>query len=334
MSTPPLPTRASDWVLADAFIHWLATFPNTNTRKTYASSAQPFVSKYAHYLVTDLLRIHVQVYVTDLQSRDAKPSHRGHPRAGKKLSLFTIAKDLKTIKGFLEWLHKMFPREVDNLGDWIRVPALPDRLHREDDIISEDEFQKMLKVADTPLKQLVLHLLWSSGARIGELTTMTLEKTNLTHRTAMVVKKGKKPQGNGFVERQIYFSPECALVMYEWLRVRPQANHDYLLCNAKKPYNYYTVPASLSQIVRRLAEKAELGRPIRGHRFRKTITRRLIREFDLATAALVLGDSTIVTAKHYVVGLREDARKAVDELAKIKKPNEEASKILPFRRAN
>lgn len=324
---PPLPNRAEDWVLADAFEHWLATFHNVNTRKTFHSSVHPFVGQYQHYHVADLVRLHVQVYTDDLHSRNVKPSHRGQLRRGKKLSPFTIAKDLKALAAFLRWMHLMFPDDIPNLGDFIKIPHLPDRLHCEDDLISDDEFKAMLKVADTPLKRAVLHLLWSSGARVGELTTMTLEKTNLTTRTAVVIKKGQR------MEREIYFSPDCALALYEWLRVRPEASHDYLLCNAKKPYNRFTKPASISQIVRRLAEKAALGRPIRGHRFRKTLTRRIVRQFDIATAALVLGDSVTVTAKHYVVGLQEEARQAVKEVARSTATAPEESKIIPFRRA-
>lgn len=326
---PPLPKRAEDWILSDAFEHWLATFDNANTRKTHYSSVHFFVDKYAHYRVTDLVRLHVQVYTDDLRSRDVKASHRGRPRRDRKLSPFTVAKDLKAISNFLRWMHHMFPDEIPDLGDFIRIPHLPDRLHREDDIISDEEFQAMLRVADTPLKRVVLHLLWSSGARVGELTTMTLEKTNLTTRTAVVIKKGQR------MEREIYFSPDCAVAIYEWLRVRPETDHDYLLCNAKQPFNRFNRPASISQIVRRLAEKAELGRPIRGHRFRKTLTRRIVRKFDIATAALVLGDTVTVTAKYYIIGLQEEARNAVKEVSRTtSSKSEEESNIIPFRRVN
>lgn len=322
--SPSLPSRAEHWALGAALDCWIASFPNLATQATNRSSLILFVAGKEHWPITQLARIHVQVYVTDLQTRDLKPSYRGRPRAGQKLSRYTVVKNLKALKQFFKWLHAMFPHEVEDLGDFIKLPKLPDLLLDDDDLITPEMFHQMLAVADNPLKRLVLLLMWDSGARVGELASMTWSKLDLSKNRARVM--GKRG------ERWIRFGPQTVMAIYDWKYHRHVPDHDYILHGIKSPYRPYTDAKSLSQVVNRLAQKAGIEEPVRGHRFRKTFTNRIL-DLNVSpqTAALALGDTLGVAMRYYAKTTEEKVMDAVLEASYGSKQGKADDKIIPFR---
>ncbi len=130
--------------------------------------------------------------------------------------------------------------------------------------VSEDEYQ-MLRSHVRPPKnrnQLIIDLLWTTGARASEITAITLDDINFDNRLITTPDRKKKDPDE---TRTSKYGPQCDLALNAWLTDRKRyqcikdAEEDWLLCSRKRAPMW---PDRLSDVVREAAEDAGIQQVI------------------------------------------------------------------------
>ena len=138
---------------------------------------------------------------------------------------------LTAIKSFFRYLEFKSPACLDLSR---RVHAIPEK--KADKILLDwldrDELQALIDAPDIGTAsgvrdRAMLHLAYTAGLRVSELTSLTLESLAHPHlETVHVMGKGRR-------ERVLPLWKETKRTLRSWLKIRPQVNVDYLFLNAR-----------------------------------------------------------------------------------------------------
>lgn len=96
------------------------------------------------------------------------------------------------LKKLFRWIKKCdedtYPPEVS----WIKTPRNDGRRHiNPEDLINDEDIEKMIKVADNPRDKCFAILLSESGCRVGEVLTLKVKSINFDERGAYFLVDGK-----------------------------------------------------------------------------------------------------------------------------------------------
>ena len=145
----------------------------------------------------------VRGFIVDLQERDTRYSN--HPISHEKeggLSAHTISAYVRTLKVFSAWLFDMQYTKTDVLDKYKR-PKLPETVI---EVISDEEINRLVEgikpTTEIRARSLAIVLmLYDTGIRATELTTLTLDNLDFNRNEFKVRGKGNKerlvPLGNG-----------------------------------------------------------------------------------------------------------------------------------------
>ena len=148
-------------------------------------------------------------------------------------------------------------------------------------------FKRSLLIRDSAL----LDLLISTGIRIGEAASITLDDIIHSERTILIHGKGRK-------QRLIYISSP---VTWERLNLlikrRKKVNGHYLFTNSKgQPLSIY----GIESIYKKYAEKAKINTKSTPHYLRHTFATNLLANgADLRSVQEILGHSSVSTTQIY-----------------------------------
>jgi site-specific recombinase XerD len=141
----------------------------------------------------------------------------------------------------------------------------------------------------------IIHFLWSTGVRRGEVASLMLDDVDLQERVATVVGKGSK-------ERTVVFDEECRHFLETWLLVREESwprkdGVENFFIN----FNGYPLkPQTVSAIVKLCATEAGLADEVWPHLFRHSaLTRLLDNGAAVQDVAKLAGHANINTTSHY-----------------------------------
>lgn len=174
-----------------------------------------------------------------------------------------------------------YPPEVS----WIRTPRNESRKNIDpEDLITDEDIEKMIKVADHPRDKAFLVCLAESGCRVGEILTLLVKNINFDDRGAFFLVDGKT--GTRRV-RVINATP----YLHDWLNIHPNKDNPnsplwvirgtskeiskrFESGEIKKGENYndewsynFTYPAARKMLMV-VAKKAGITKPINPHNFR------------------------------------------------------------------
>ena len=214
-----------------------------------------------------------------------------------------------TANNYLRAARIVFNR-LENLGylagnPAALIPPAPQPPNRPQ-AIRRETYCAMYAVADVRARA-VLALLWGTGARIGELPTITLKGLELWEEegrprlAAFVVGKHHRRLSIDHAGRYLYASDEEAAAVGQWLAVRPYSRNDALFTDrtGDKPIPIPT----LHSILRKMSLAAELPPNVvcNAHAFRHAFAYRKRREgYPLEWISEWLGHSDpAFTAKMY-----------------------------------
>ncbi len=233
--------------------------------------------------------------------------HEGYGR-----TVSTAGDYLKGVKRFVAWAVENEPTAVPYSGvDRIPKPALGERIMP---AVTEEEHEALLATCDLSTwigkrDRAILGTLDTSGARISELTSMTLAATDVRARRSMVRAKGDR-------ERIVAFEQAVALDIDRYKRARRNvkgaANETALwLAQGGSPLT----SSGVDTMLRRRCEMADI-RIIHAHMYRHRWARRYLRKGGQRGDLKILGGwKTDQMVEHYT---REDdlerALAAYDEL--------------------
>ena len=255
----------------------------SKTLMAYKGDLTQFIS-----LEKDLINPHICEYITYLSDE-------------LKLKDTSIRRKIVTIKNFYEYLEyqefidsspfsklKFKFRQERRLPKTLSIKEISLLLNCFDiETNNLTDFKRLLFIRDSAL----LDLLISTGIRIGEAASITLDDIIHSERTILIHGKGRK-------QRLIYISSP---VTWERLNLlikhRKKANGHYLFTNSKgQPLSIY----GIESIYKKYAEKAKINTKSTPHYLRHTFATNLLANgADLRSVQEILGHSSVSTTQIY-----------------------------------
>ncbi len=184
----------------------------------------------------------------------------------KTYSPQTIAIYQICVKRFFKWLYGLddddgYPEPVK----WMKVTK-KERFKLPEELITEEELEKILKVCDHPRDRAMISMLAETGMRSGEATSIFLKHLQRDEYGTTVIVNGKTGQRK---LRLLNSIPELNM----WLSVHPfKDNPDapLFISYSKKFYGKQLGRDGLYLTLRRLLRRAGLKKRIHPHLFRHT----------------------------------------------------------------
>ena len=176
-------------------------------------------------------------------------------------------------------------------------------------VMTQEEANRVVAAADTPMLRCLVVLLLSTGIRRGEAVQITLEDIDLANRQLLVHGKGAK-------ERVAPLTDQAAEAIQCQLAHRGDPGHRRLLTNRwGKPLRGDSVNAMLKGVLRRAGLQ---GRRITPHTFRHTFATHLIRSrVDIRTVQELLGHADMKMTARYLHSDTRTKEAAVRTLSKL-----------------
>lgn len=206
---------------------------------------------------------------------------------------------LIALRSFLSYLGK---RGISALQpDRIELAKVGERSL---DLIASDELDRLLKAPDTTgLKGLrdkaLLELLFSTGLRVSELTSLTRESVDLSRDEFSVRGKGQKV-------RVVFLSKRAKDALKAYLSARKDIGDALFVSTApgsdkgKKSIDAPLSPRSVERIVRAYAIRAGIGKQVTPHVLRHSFATDLLENgADLRSVQAMLGHANISTTQIY-----------------------------------
>lgn len=255
-----------------------------------------FLNEMGSAKLKDVTLGNARAFIAELQQQTTR--FAGHPLKEEvegKLSPNTIHAHVRALKAFSIWLHE---EGFTNKPVFERLKR-PKVAQPVIEILSDQEIRDLV-AAISPKSFLgarlnvIVLLLLDTGIRASELCGLTLENTYLEEGYIKVVGKGNK-------ERIVPFGAATKKAILYYLHTfRPEPIHEgidqLILAIDGTPLTY----SGLSQIVKRLGQKAGVPR-LHCHLFRHTFAvRYLMNGGDIMTLRLMLGHTTLDVTQVYM----------------------------------
>jgi integrase/recombinase XerD len=232
-------------------------------------------------------------------------------RKSAGVAVSTIARELVTVR----LLFRFLAAEGDLLADPLASMRSPQVWQRLPDVLDEHEVDALIQAAAFPpdasgsdplalRNQAILELLYATGARVQEVSDLTLDRLNLEYRYVRCLGKGGK-------ERIVPLGRTAVKVLEDYLAAsRPML---VSACGGSgagpsDPSAWLFLTQSgqkldrtnIWRIVKRCARKAGIRKRISPHTLRHSFaTHMLSRGADLRTLQELLGHASIATTQRY-----------------------------------
>lgn len=227
------------------------------------------------------------------------------------LSAGSLARKRSSVRLLCRWLVAE-KRRPDDIGELLAGPRLPRKLP---DTLTVEEMERLLNAPDTrtPLglrDRAILELFYSSGLRVTELCSLTLQMINLTDGALRVTGKGRKervvPVGHAAVEWLGRYIDAGRPKL-----VRPKSGSTLFLTVRGGPF----ARMSVWQLLQKHAEAADLAhKRVRPHLLRHSFATHLLEGgADLRAIQEMLGHADLSTTQIYTA---VQARRLLSEHAK------------------
>jgi len=303
--------------LIDDFLDHLEIEKNRSqhTRQNYAH----YLNRFARFTETEF-------------KRDIKPSqitlplvrkyrlflNRFHDNNGRSLKTITQNYHTIALRAFLKFLAKQdiksLPAEQIELGKMSK---------RQIDFLTLDELNRIFKAIpkSNKIEDLrdiaILTVLFSTGLRVSELTSLNKKDINIKRGEFMVKGKGDKP-------RVVFLSEEAKQLLNTYFSQRTDNSPAVFIAHKGASKHTALGPRSIQRIVEKYAKKAGIVKKATPHVLRHSFaTDLLINGADIRSVQVMLGHSSITTTQIYThltdKHLREVHKAFHNRQSKIKK---------------
>lgn len=227
--------------------------------------------------------------------------HPFRPTANTRGLAPTTAHDrIKVARIFFAWLVEEGLVERDPS---VRLQPPKKPRNQEPKAIPDGDIRKLRAVAEDEglvREVALLHCLADTGARVGGIATLRLADVDRATGELMVTEKGDKT-------RTVYLSADGVTALREWLRVRPNADHEFVFTGR---HGEPLTPGGIYQALARLADVAGVERA-NPHAFRHAFARELLNAgLSLDSVSDLMGHSGVaITAESYAVWTQSELKK-------------------------
>ena len=168
------------------------------------------------------------------------------------------------LRKFFKWIKKTedYPEEVKWLKS--RISKHEQKLPGEGELLTEEDIQKLISVADHPRDRALISMLWEAGCRIGELGSLRLNSLQVDKYGVVITVVGK----TGSRKIRLVSSTEALLT---WLKIHPcRDNPNSPLwvnignTNHNQPMEYRCI----TFVLKKYFQKAEIKKRCNPHLFR------------------------------------------------------------------
>lgn len=216
------------------------------------------------------------------------------------IEMSTRGKKLTVLRSFFGWLVE---EEVllKNPTTKIKSPKKKRRLPKG---LSVGELAYAREMCSTHRERALLEVLYSTGARLSEITGMRISEYNHQNMCISVIGKGNK-------ERKVYLTEGAKYHLDRYLSVRKdKCECDYLFITTRKPYRQVS-NRSIQDEVEKIGNRCNLSKKITPHVFRHTLAQTLLDNgAALEEVQHILGHSEISTTQIYAHVSEERKRSA------------------------
>jgi len=247
-------------------------------------------------------------------------------RQVKELKPATVRRRLLTLQGFCEWLvvsdiekispfddlsldlkvPKRLPRPVDPLT--IRQLILESLPVKNELMLETGDWTSSSRASQKQTTLLILQLMLTTGARVGEVSSIRIQDISSDGKTIHIFGKGNK-------ERLVYIENTrlaYALSQYQHERYSFANGHDKLFVNSR---GTSLTPQTIRKRVKSVCKDVGTSETPTPHRFRHSAATLLIENgVDIRVVQRLLGHASISTTELYTqvtdVSLRDALRKA------------------------
>ena len=305
------------------------------TRLNYAMDLHVFFEYLSQYVIKKPI---MQITLDDLEDLEARDienylSHLSFYEIDEKVvknSERGKARKLASVRSFFKYLfnHDLLKSDV---ASKVKTP----KLHTKQIIrLESDEVERLLDAVDRPVTfserqknynlntktrdNAIVTLFLGTGIRISELVGLNIDDFDFNQNAFKVTRKG----GNQSI---LYFSDEVKNALKEWLEKRetldlpPEETAMFISLQNKR-----ICVRAVENLVKKFAREGAPLKKISPHKLRSTFGTNLYKETkDIYIVADVLGHKDVNTTKKHYAAINEDMRKAVADIIKIRKDDDD-----------
>ncbi len=215
--------------------------------------------------------------------------NRNVRETGKKNLPQTINNERRFLSAFFTWMRKeklIAVNPVESIEP-LKVQKKPI------DFFSPEEIARLKDGCQTLRERALIEVLRSTGARVGEITGITLDQ--IDWETGDILILGEK--GNRY--RTIYLDPDALYYYRKYLDAREDENK-YMFVSERRPYHPIST-SSVRLIMKSVAVRAGITNRCYPHKMRKTLGMELKNKgVDIGTIQEVMGHAdSRVTSQYY-----------------------------------
>lgn len=222
------------------------------------SRYKPRLEAFTSFIGTDILLSELTGdHITDFHNQMEKDEY----------SDATIAFSTRVIRNFVVFWNGRGATNINPVEIKARKFLTP-----EQPVVDEEDFEQMSELLDESYidelqRKLAIHLLWDTGMRVSELTSLKLENLNQTKegtRTARI-KTRKTDRYN-----VVMWSTETEELLFKYLGWRLSQSHptDFLFIRTDTKSTSGITTKTIERWVQKLSREALIGKPITPHSFR------------------------------------------------------------------
>lgn len=196
---------------------------------------------------------------------------------------------------FFTWL---FNRKIINKNPMECIkPFKEEKVIREE--LSAVELETIKRATTTDRDLAIIEVLYSTGVRVNELTSMKIEDVDFNSGSIKVHGKGNK-------EREVYMSSTANFYLKRYLELRTQES-EYVWISNNKPFGKMK-NSGIQTLLNRLGKECKIEK-LHPHRFRRTCATNLLRKgMPLEKVSKILGHESVETTMVYCNIKQEDVK--------------------------
>jgi integrase/recombinase XerD len=217
-------------------------------------------------------------------------------KSSEHLKPSSLAHRIRFMKSLFRWSHEE-GYIAKNPAYKIKEPKMGKRIPK---FLTEREIEHLREACLSPLEKSLFEFMFSTGCRIGEISSLDKNFINWSNRSVIVRGKGDK-------EREVYFNIRCDIWLRRYLDERIDRD-PAIFVTERNPHRMSI--AQMRNVIKRISQRAGIHKEIHPHQLRHSYATNLLNNgAPLEVIQSLLGHEKSETTRIYAQlsgRLRED----------------------------